>query len=582
MAFSFTCPECRSKLKTATAIPAGKTVQCPKCKKVFTMPEDAAEDDAPAPARASAARTPARNADAEEAPRKRGSDFDFGDEDEAPRSRRKARDDDEEEAPRARKSRGDEDEAPRSRRKTRDEEDEEETPRSRRKGRDEEDEEESPKSRRKSRDEDEEEAPKSRRKGRDEEDEDEAPKSRRRRTDDEDEEESPKSRRKGRDEDEDEDDRPRARGKANKKKKKGNPALMIAIVGGGLLGIAGLAYLLYSLFSGGSGADKEMLAFAPKDTAILFGMDVEGLMDQPKIKDQINTFLNSPQGKTAVDGLAKVGLAPSDFSKLLVAMPNPTKAAAGKGGKQAEPSPVVVIRLKSGSSLDKDKVVSGLKATKQEQNGKTYYKLTDKTFNGPGFLYMPTDKLLVLADSEQGMKDLLGKDDKEVVVGEDLQTLAKKAGGGHIWAAASASLLDANTRNMANKMAVGDMQPLGDLLKKAKGGAFWMNASSSTIDINVAVLADSDSASAAAGVIQKKFDEVKGMAAAGGPEAKQAADSFKISSSGDMLVASLSIDANALEKMSQLGGGMMPFGGGGFGPGPMPGPGPRPGPRPKK
>jgi hypothetical protein len=92
MAFTFTCPQCQTKLRTAAAVPSGKTIQCPKCKTVFTA--GAAEDeDTPAPRRpvAQAPTSPKRfaNDDDDDRPRSRRRDDD-GDDDE-PRARRRSR-----------------------------------------------------------------------------------------------------------------------------------------------------------------------------------------------------------------------------------------------------------------------------------------------------------------------------------------------------------------------------------------------------------------------------------------------------------------------------------------------------------
>jgi hypothetical protein len=40
MPFSITCPSCWTKLKTTAAIPSGRSVQCPKCKKTFVATAD--------------------------------------------------------------------------------------------------------------------------------------------------------------------------------------------------------------------------------------------------------------------------------------------------------------------------------------------------------------------------------------------------------------------------------------------------------------------------------------------------------------------------------------------------------------
>jgi len=58
MALIITCPECTAKLKAPAAIPLGKKLQCPKCKKPFAVSEDNMKevpDMKPAPAVANAA-----------------------------------------------------------------------------------------------------------------------------------------------------------------------------------------------------------------------------------------------------------------------------------------------------------------------------------------------------------------------------------------------------------------------------------------------------------------------------------------------------------------------------------------------
>lgn len=38
MAFSLACPKCRAVIKSATPLPAGKAVKCPKCNASFAAP----------------------------------------------------------------------------------------------------------------------------------------------------------------------------------------------------------------------------------------------------------------------------------------------------------------------------------------------------------------------------------------------------------------------------------------------------------------------------------------------------------------------------------------------------------------
>src|SRR5438105_1736147 len=108
---SFSCPNCKKVLKTATSIPAGKKIKCPACAQLFAMP--AAEEQTavqakkpalapPKPAVTASAEQrpkPSRPAtrDEEETPRRssrkgkaRGDDERAGDEDEErPRKKKK-------------------------------------------------------------------------------------------------------------------------------------------------------------------------------------------------------------------------------------------------------------------------------------------------------------------------------------------------------------------------------------------------------------------------------------------------------------------------------------------------------------
>ena len=69
MAVEFRCPECRAKLRVASAPEAGEEVECPKCGHVFPAPE--IEDaDAPRPTK----KKPAPAADDEDRPKKKPAD----------------------------------------------------------------------------------------------------------------------------------------------------------------------------------------------------------------------------------------------------------------------------------------------------------------------------------------------------------------------------------------------------------------------------------------------------------------------------------------------------------------------------
>src|SRR5258708_10719417 len=139
MAFSITCDHCSAKLKTATAIPVGRSVTCPKCKKNFAVSDanmeevaDAktamtARENKPAATSAKPAQMPTRRAvdDDDDRPRSRNRDDDddrpskkLRDDGEDDRLSKKRRDDDDEDnRPRRKSGDDDDDDKPRSRKR---------------------------------------------------------------------------------------------------------------------------------------------------------------------------------------------------------------------------------------------------------------------------------------------------------------------------------------------------------------------------------------------------------------------------------------------------------------------------------
>jgi hypothetical protein len=360
MPFSLTCPKCSSKLKTATAIPIGRDVQCPKCKEKFQVSRDNMEEvpeskiilppngsAKPAPATA-AAKTASTNVAKQASPRRKSEEVEENNpfEDmEAPSTKgrsngrpgKKVRDEDEE-TPRGRKKLRDEDlpgdmfrdedDDDRPRKKVRDEDEEDETPRSRKKARDEEDEDDDSSSRKRNEDK------KSRKKSRDEDDEDDAPRSRKR-GDDDDDDDRPRRRQ----DEEEEDDRPR-RGK-KKKKKKGNALLLVCLAIFGLAAITGTVLLCIYMFGGGS-YDKEMMAYMPDSTTIVGGVDVAQLMEVEMIKEQADKKTGPVADMPFVNN---AGVSINDISKILFGTSDVDKE---------KPKNVVIFKFKN--PVDKAKI----------------------------------------------------------------------------------------------------------------------------------------------------------------------------------------------------------------------------------
>jgi hypothetical protein len=511
MAFSITCPSCSAKLKTASALPVGRSVQCPKCKTTFAVSKENMEEVAntksamPAATAARAGAKPA--AAAKPAPPASAARKTRGDED------------DEDAAPRARKRDEDDDEKPRARR--RDEEDDE-TPRARKRGDEDDD------------------RPRARKKARGEDDEDDD-----------------RPRRRGRD-DEDDDDRPR-RGKKGKKKKSG--AMLYVMIGVGVLLVGGLIWLLIYMFSGGS-YDKEMMAYMPESTAIVGGADVEALMKVDMLKEMLDkggagAVPGMPGGGGAQDltkGLKEAGLSFGDISKVMFGTPDDAKKAEGW---------VAVARFKK--DVDKGKIAGALKATEAKEGGKTYYK------GAAGALFFPKDDLLVLAEKEDTLKKLMNKEEGKVVINDTLKELADKVGGGNVWVATSSNPGNAAGLGPIGMMTGGDAD-VTNALKNAKGGALKVDIDNSRIKAAVYLkCADSGAASKLADSLNKQLKDAKQkmnemlskVGGGGGPEVdvmKDAVNSISIDSSGDTFEASGKINYGAIKDKFKGGGGM-PFGG---------------------
>jgi hypothetical protein len=494
MPFAITCPSCSAKLKTASAIPIGRSVQCPKCKTSFAVSKDNMEevaDTKTAPAAAAAAR-PAAGAkpaaaakpappasaarktrgdedDEDEAPRARKRDED---DDETPRARKKGRDEEDDETPRARKRGDEDDDAPRSRKRGRDEDDEDEKPR--KKGRGDDDENERPRARKKGDEDEDDDRPKKRGKGDDE--DDDRPRARKKaRGEDDDDDDRP--RRRGRDDDEDDDDRPR-RGK--KGKKKGGSGKKYLLIGGGVL-VVGLVVFLLIYFLGGGSYDEEMIAFLPADTTNINSIDIADMISAmpPKQRDRMKeNFGKSGDTKE----LKEAGIGPDDIKRVVEAH---TK----------ESGSVTVVRLNKG--VDKGKLTSG--ASEQKESGKSYYKMKDGKF-----VYFASEKLIVEADKEDTMKSILKRDEGKVVLSDTMQEIAKKAAKGTTWHAS------ASDKGAFGFGGVGGDKGLESIFKNAKGSGGWSKLSSSEVDRGEFIMCGSaDDAAKLSEAVEKKIEEDK-------------------------------------------------------------------------
>ncbi len=385
MAFSITCLHCATKLKTQAAIPMGRNVMCPKCKKAFPVTadnmEEAGDSKMSVPATtAKAAAKPAPAAAKKSAAAPAENPFGFDDAP-APKSRRD--DDDEEQArpakARSRRDGDDDDEAPRAKKKPLPLDDEDDD--------------------------------RPRKKRRDDDDEvDDTPRSKKRRDDDDD--DRPRRAR-----DDDDDDYERPRGKNGKKKKKGSGlGLKIGLAIAGVLALAGIGFLAWYLLSGGSGAgtfDEDIMALLPADTNNIKYINIERMLSFEKAKagaeQKFKSEIESEIGKDS-------GLTIDSIKGIL--------EAKTENGQE-----FTVIYLRS--AADRTKLTSGGSETKV--GSKSYWK--KKVQVGETFISFHNDSTLIVTQNEENMKSGLSREQGKLAFGADMQNLAKTVAGGDTWSA---------------------------------------------------------------------------------------------------------------------------------------------------
>ena len=562
MAFSITCPKCSAKLKTAAAIPVGRSVQCPKCKTSFPVTNENMEevsDGKPAatapvgkPVAAAAKAAPAAAA---AVTKKASSAFDNLNADGRGSSTRKRDDDDDDRprrgdpeengSPKGRKREDDDDDRPRSRKRDDDDDrpskrgrddDDDDRPRSRKRDDDDDD---RPSKRKRDDDDD---RPRSKKRGGDDDNRD------RKRSRDDDDDDKPRSRNrdddddrpsKRRRDDDDDDDRPSK--KKKKKKKKSGGGMMLWVILGSVGLLAGVGILLWFLFGGG-GYDKEMLALMPSDVTRIEGDEVEKIADIAKFKKLIEREFNN-EGKYGF--LKKAGVTIDDIKRTME-------------GRTEKGENIIVVRLKK--DADQGKFTQG--GTEAKAGEKKYWKVKQND-SADAFVAFPSDDLVLVVSKEETIKSILNKEEGKIVISETLKELVGKVAGGTHW--------DAHENKRSGGM--GGFEPQGpdaEFIKasmNSKGGATRIDLSSSSFDVvHYQLYASSDDAKKVYDLGVKKREEAKknidqmfneGMAKSSLTEAQKEAirKSFRnadYSQSGSYIESSNSLDLGPFEDLEKI------------------------------
>jgi len=340
-----------------------------------------------------------------------------------------------------------------------------------------------------------------------------------------------------------------------RRKKSGNGPI-IAMIGLGVLLVGGLIFALY-YFLGRDKVDSEMLAYLPKDTNVIAGVEVEEMLKNDKLKELWKKLTEKGETKQILDKLKQADLDENDISKVMF----------GGGVKTMEPgdSSTIVVRLKK--DVNKEKLAKAFDLKETEKNGKKFY--TTKVDPGTRII-LPTDRLIVVVQSEKRLDEILGKDPGNVLVSDSMQELAHKMSKGALWVAIDRSSLGDSMKDI--EKGKGAKDPDGELLmpdavidavKDLKGLGFYLKVEGDKASLKTGLLCkDSDAASKAADELKKLLDKHKKdgfeksplfMAVAGAPKEvtsyfNEILQSASVESSGAMLETTLNASIAGTEK----------------------------------
>ncbi|MCE9530161.1 MAG: hypothetical protein K8T89_03345 [Planctomycetes bacterium] len=346
---------------------------------------------------------------------------------------------------------------------------------------------------------------------------------------------------------------------ARPRKKTGNGAL-VAMISLGVLLLGGMIFALVYFFMGNN-LDNDMLAYMPADTNMMFGLDVEELLKNDKLKDQWKKAKAEKEGKEIVDKLKEADIEDDDISRILYG----TKAIVDEDS--FKDSLTMVIKTKK--DYDKEKLIKAFEMERQEKNGKIYYK--DKRKSDMRVV-LPTNRLIVFLGSQKRLDDVLEKDASKVVISDAMRELAKKMSKGPIWLAIDRSLFGDELKNLdqlkGKKDEKGELLAPTELIDAAKdlrGLGMYVKVDGDKITVKTGMLCkDSDNASKAASALQAFVDKHRKEKLEEKPELegalKQLPDEIKKSlndtlassattSSGAMLESSISLNISGIEKV---------------------------------
>jgi predicted RNA-binding Zn-ribbon protein involved in translation (DUF1610 family) len=294
----------------------------------------------------------------------------------------------------------------------------------------------------------------------------------------------------------DEEEAPRRKIRLKTKPKKSMSSLTLSlIVSGGLVlllaGAGGGAYW-YINRDRNQSKNEDPLVYVPADSAMMIGMDVGTLMNQPLLaraaesanKQMKTNFFESVKKSTGVEFKDL-------FNTCVFAVGSP-----GSRGTAALPSKTTLI-AKSRVPFDQRKIRDSSKEPKAVRfQGRTYFNVND---GDTKLLYMPSNWFLIASNiNEPELQAVIAAELKPAASSSKSLEMARDLQGNHFWLTTSldgpaGAILGAVLMNPAapDKKS---MAPGAELIKQARAAGLWANISGDTIALSAGLKFDDDQA----------------------------------------------------------------------------------------
>lgn len=365
--------------------------------------------------------------------------------------------------------------------------------------------------------------------------------------------------------------------KKRKARRSWSPALLIGLAVLGVLLLGGgtwlaIEYFLYYGVNRGTG-DELPLAYIPGNSNLIVAIDLERAMQQPELKRAFTQNLAQGPNKTFLDDCKReTGLEfEVVFSHILFA----TKLANLGAFNSFRGQPDMTVVGHSREPFDQRKLARACKGTVvKKAHGKAYYEIHDPANPTLKYLFMPSDRIIVLTSQpEPTLESLIGSGGKTLQVSADTAAIARGLESAQFWLAAPVTgpLQEALQQQLETAKAMPappEQKALLEALPKAKACGLSGRLEGENVQLSAAIAcADDAAAKSLSEGLQASWEKnVKGfgatvqlklmlaaLPASTRPAIQEMLDSAKFESKGPVAQASVQLGLQNLKQLGELG-----------------------------